>query len=177
MFKSIFVILAVISLLCCSKDNNEWPKVKDENILFVVDLGRNGFSKSINIYDSNNNIAYTISCYSGSDEDRDRWIDMTNIDSIADLSCLLYNNDKVEKIIPCLKSQGLLALLWQKCNFWDSQGEIFLIHGEPVFVEAGDGWGLAGGSGAVACPIFGGAGEQDAAPDVPGLYRRSDWPG
>jgi len=52
-----------------------------------------------------------------------------------------------------------------------------VIHREPAFVEAGDGWGLAGGSGAVACPVSGGVGEQDAAPDVPGLYRRSDWTG
>jgi|LADL02.1.fsa_nt_gi hypothetical protein len=31
--------------------------------------------------------------------------------------------------------------------------------------------------GAVAWPVFGGAGEQDRTSDVSGLYRRPDWAG
>ena len=31
--------------------------------------------------------------------------------------------------------------------------------------------------GAVAWPVFGGAGEQDRTADVSGLYRRPDWAG
>ena len=33
-------------------------------------------------------------------------------------------------------------------------------------MEAGDGRGLAGGSGAVACPVSGRSGQQDAVTDV-----------
>ncbi|CAK7262149.1 protein of unknown function (plasmid) [Shinella sp. WSC3-e] len=44
----------------------------------------------------------------------------------------------------------LLALLWQKCDFWDSLGVECVIHGEPALMEAGGGWGLAERSGALA---------------------------
>jgi hypothetical protein len=37
----------------------------------------------------------------------------------------------------------MLALLWQICDFWDSQEWIPVIHREPAFAGAGDGRGLA----------------------------------
>ena len=43
-----------------------------------------------------------------------------------------------------------LALLWQKCDFWDSLFCGCVIHEEPALMEAGDGCGLAGGSRALA---------------------------
>jgi len=39
-----------------------------------------------------------------------------------------------------------LALLWQKCNFWDSLQGKCVIHRKPALIEAGDGRGLAAGS-------------------------------
>ena len=45
---------------------------------------------------------------------------------------------------------GELALLWQKCDFWDSLREECVIHGAPALMEAGDGRGLAAGSRALA---------------------------
>lgn len=54
--------------------------------------------------------------------------------------------------------RATLALLWQKYDFWDSLAAKCMIHGEPALTEAGDGRGLAGGPGAVACPVSGGAG-------------------
>ena len=39
-----------------------------------------------------------------------------------------------------------LALLWQKCDFWDSLLRGCVIHREPALKEAGDGGGLAEGS-------------------------------
>lgn len=62
-----------------------------------------------------------------------------------------------------------LALLWQKCDFGDSPNVECVIHGEPAWTEAGDGRELAGRLGAVAWPVFGGAGEQDTTSDVSGL--------
>jgi hypothetical protein len=38
-----------------------------------------------------------------------------------------------------------LVLLCYICDFWDLLGELCVIHREPAFVEAGDGWGLAKG--------------------------------
>ena len=43
-----------------------------------------------------------------------------------------------------------LALLWQKCDFWDSLFGGCVIHGEPALMEAGDGHGLANRFGALA---------------------------
>jgi len=52
-----------------------------------------------------------------------------------------------------------LALLWQKCDFWDSQGGKSLIHREPAFAEAGDGSRVAERVGdmafAVRCGVTG----------------------
>ena len=74
-------------------------------------------------------------------------------------------------------ASGCLALLWQKSDFWDSLGARCVILGEPALMEAGDGRGLAGGPGAVARPVSGSAGQQDAAPDVSCLYRWTYWAG
>ncbi|ALC12948.1 RloB family protein [Sphingopyxis sp. 113P3] len=56
----------------------------------------------------------------------------------ADFSKLMPKVEDAEK-----RAEAQLALLWQKCDFWDSQKEISLIHGEPAFMEAGDVRGLA----------------------------------
>lgn len=63
----------------------------------------------------------------------------------------------------------LVALLWQKCDFCDSQREISLIHEEPAFVEAGDGGRLARRSWSLANAISGGFAAQDA--DAGGCAR------
>ena len=79
------------------------------------------------------------------------------------------------KLPPKLR-QKILALLWHKYDFWDSQDGISLIHEEPALMEAGDGRGLARRSGGLAGAISGGIAAQDPNAGVSGLYRRSDRP-
>ena len=69
-----------------------------------------------------------------------------------------------------------LALLWRKCDFWDSQRAKSLIHGGPAFMRAGNEPGLAERTGCMAGAVCRGFAEQDARSDVPCLHSGSDWP-
>jgi len=54
------------------------------------------------------------------------------------------------KTIPESIRPHSLTLLWQICDFWDSPDAECVIHGEPALMEAGDGYGLAERSQALA---------------------------
>lgn len=56
-----------------------------------------------------------------------------------------------------LDQLDLLALLWQKCDFWDSLGGKCVIHGEPALMKAGCGYGVAERPRALARTVSEGA--------------------
>lgn len=96
------LVLSIFAFVAsCSGDgggkNVKWPEVHKLEIERKLDMSRNGYELLVPITSPNGKVLYTLSCRSGNDAMQDVWYGATKFLLIADLSCVLQNDDAVKR--------------------------------------------------------------------------------